>query len=175
MTRTVPIFANVRKAFTLIELIAVIVVLAVLAGVAIPRFIDHGERAKIAAARAARAALVQAVNNWKVNDAVLTGGPGNFPANLDDVLQTQNGDRLLNPYHDARMPVYNIDPGGPNKLYVQNKTIESAISNQWGSIWYNPNNGRVMFRVPQQPTTAETIALFNEVNQTTITSLNQTN
>jgi len=174
MTKTVAGFANVRKAFTLIELIAVIVVLAVLAGVAIPRFIDHGDRAKVAAARAARASLVQAVNNWKVNDAVVTGGPGNFPANLDDVLQSHDADRLLNPYHDARMPVYNIDRGGPNKLYMQNKTIEAAISSRWGSIWYNPDNGRVMFRVPQQSNNAATIALFNEVNQSNITSLNQT-
>lgn len=162
------------KAFTLIELIAVIVVLAVLAGVAIPKFIDHSEKAKIAAARAARAALVQAVNNEKLNDAVITGGPGNFPSNLDDVLQSQDSGRFLNPYHDARMPVYNIDRGGVNKLYMQNKTIEAAVRSRWGSIWYNPNNGRVMFRVPQQANNAATIALFNEVNQTNITSLNQT-
>lgn len=39
-----------RRAFTLIELIAVIVVLAILAAVAIPRYFDYSTRAKVTAA-----------------------------------------------------------------------------------------------------------------------------
>lgn len=38
-----------RRGFTLIELIAVIVVLAILAGVAIPRYMDYSERARVTA------------------------------------------------------------------------------------------------------------------------------
>ena len=37
----------VARAFTLIELIAVIVVLAILAGVAIPKYFDYAQNAKI--------------------------------------------------------------------------------------------------------------------------------
>jgi len=162
-----------RRAFTLVELIAVMVVLAVLAGVAAPRFFGKTREAEIAAAKGARAALVQAVLNWKMNDAVVNGGDGRWPPDLEDVLQSVGGDHLLNPWHESRLNVYNIDRGGPDKLYVQNKTIESS-RNEWGSIWYNPDNGRVMFRVPLQRTTQQTIDLFNEVNQTNITSLSQT-
>jgi general secretion pathway protein G len=39
-----------RTGFTLIELIAVIVVLAILAGVAIPRYVDYSQRARVATA-----------------------------------------------------------------------------------------------------------------------------
>jgi prepilin-type N-terminal cleavage/methylation domain-containing protein len=162
-----------RRGFTLVELIAVMVVLAILAGVAAPRFFSKTDEAKIAAAKGARAALAQAVVNWKMNDAVVNGGEGAWPPDLEDVLQNEGGDHLLNPWQPASMDIYNIDRGGENKLYMRNKTIESS-NNRWGSIWYNPDNGRVMFRVPEQATTQQTIDLFNEVNQTNITSLRQT-
>ena len=162
-----------RLGFTLIELIAVIVVLAILSGVAIPRFINHREDAQVAAAKAARASLVSAVQNWRLNDAVENGGEGGWPANLDDVLDAQGVEHLLNPYHDPRMPVYNIDPSGPDKVFMTNKTIESAIASRWGSIWYNPDNGRVCFRVPDQGSTQATVDLFNQVNQSNSTSLRQ--
>ena len=162
-----------RRGFTLVELIAVMVVLAILAGVAAPRFFSKTDEAKVAAAKGARAALAQAVLNWKMNDAVVNGGEGQWPPDLDEVLQSEGGEHLLNPWHVSRMHVYNIDRGGVNKLYMRNKTIESS-QNHWGSIWYNPDNGRVMFRVPEQQTTQQTIDLFNEVNQTDITNLRQT-
>lgn len=168
-------FGVSRRGFTLVELIAVMVVLGILAGVAAPRFFSKTDEAKEAAAMGARAALVQAVLNWRMNDAVVNGGEGEWPPDLDEVLQMEGGTHLLNPYHLPRFnQVYNIDRGGPNKMYMINKTIESA-SNSWGSIWYNPDNGRLMFRVPQQSTNDETIELFNRVNQTNITSLSQTN
>ncbi len=162
-----------RLGFTLIELIAVIVVLAILAGVAVPRYINHREDAQVAAAKAARASLASAIQNWRMNSVLEEGGEGSWPANLDDVLDAEGGEHLLNPYHDPRMPVYNIDPGGPDKMFMTNKTIESAIASRWGSIWYNPNNGRVCFRVPEQGSTQATIDLFNQVNQSNITSLRQ--
>ena len=149
------------------------VVLAVLAGVAAPRFFDVSDDARVAAARGARTALVEAVHNWRMHDAVVNGGDGAWLPDLDGVLSAEGGEHLLNPYHDPRMPVYNVDNSPATKMYMINKTIESA-SSDWGSIWYNPNNGRLMFRIPAQDTDAETIALFNEVNQTAITSLAQT-
>jgi prepilin-type N-terminal cleavage/methylation domain-containing protein len=163
------------RAFTLIELIAVLVVLAILSGVALPKYFDYRERAEISAAQGARGALATAVVNARLADAVFNGGEGSYPANLTEVLETQDSSHLLNPYHDNRMPVYNIDRGGEAKVHPQNKTIESAISSRWGSIWYNPDNGQVRFRVPQQSSTQATIDLYNLVNEASITRLNQTN
>jgi prepilin-type N-terminal cleavage/methylation domain-containing protein len=167
-----------HRGFTLVEVVAVIVILAVLGGVAITRFYDYRDRARLSAAKAARGALASAIHQWSMN-AQVNAPPGSppgpiYPPNLDDILDTQDGNHLLNPYHDPRMPVYNIDNGAVTKVYVQNKTIEAAVPNGWGSIWYNPNNGRMMFRIPEQPTDQETLDLFNEVNGTSVTSLNQT-
>jgi len=162
------------RAFTLVELIAVIVVLAILSAVAIPRFIDHSEDARVSAAKAARASLASAIVNARLHDQLENGGEGDWPTSLDDILATDGGEHLLNPYHDPSMPVYNIDPGGPDKMFMRYKTIERAVASGWGSIWYNPNNGRVAFRVPEQTTDDATLALFNEVNQANVTGMNQT-
>ena len=162
-----------HRAFTLIELIAVLVVLAILAGVALPRYMDYTDQAQRNAARGARASLVTALQNWRLNNAA-NGIDDPFPPDLEQILATTDGDYLLNPYHDPRMPVYNIDNGAVTKMFVQNKTIEAGVANNWGSIWYNPNNGRVCFRVPDQGDAQATLDLFNYVNQSDCTSLSQT-
>lgn len=66
----------IKRAFTLIELIAVIVVLAILAGVAVPRYFDHAERAKKSADEAAISAIQSALNLAYLNNQ-LNGSPSN--------------------------------------------------------------------------------------------------
>ncbi|TVQ51647.1 MAG: prepilin-type N-terminal cleavage/methylation domain-containing protein [Phycisphaerales bacterium] len=164
-----------RFAFTLIELITVIVVLAILAGVALPRYFDYSERARVSVAQNSRSALATAIVNAKLYDAAVNGTEGRWPSDLEEILQTQEGNELLNPYHTDQMPIYDIDQGGPDKWHMRYKTIGSALSRgSWGSIWYNPDNGQVRFRIPEQETAQETIDLFNKVNGTSVTSLGQT-
>lgn len=61
---------NVRKGFTLIELIAVIVVLAVLAGVALPKYFDYAAKAKISSVKGTLGGVRAAVANFYANAAV---------------------------------------------------------------------------------------------------------
>lgn len=68
-----------RRAFTLVELIAVIIVLAILAGVAVPKYFDYSTKAKESAAKATLGATRSAIANFYAN-AALTSGSGAYPS-----------------------------------------------------------------------------------------------
>src|SRR6267142_554603 len=59
-----------RKAFTLIELIAVIVVLAILAGVALPKYFDYSANAKSSSCKGTLGGVRAAVANFYANSAL---------------------------------------------------------------------------------------------------------
>jgi len=42
------------------------------------------------------------------------------------------------------------------------------------AYWYNPDNGIVRARVTPQETVSDTLALYNEVNNTAVTAMAQT-
>jgi len=163
-----------RRGFTLVELIAVIVVLAILAAVAVPKYFDMASRARINAAKAARAALATGVDQWRLHS--VANGTLAFPATLDIVLESADGDEYLNPYRLTGQPTYLPDPdNSPTKWNPQIKTVEERMQSQYpGCIWYNNMNGSVRFCVAQQSTVAATIELYNEVNGTNVTSIGQT-
>ncbi|GAB4548467.1 MAG: hypothetical protein Tsb0013_09070 [Phycisphaerales bacterium] len=59
-----------RRAFTLIELIAVIVVLAILSGVAIPKYLDYSARARSSALQGALGGVRSGIANFYANSAI---------------------------------------------------------------------------------------------------------
>jgi prepilin-type N-terminal cleavage/methylation domain-containing protein len=60
--------------FTLVELIAVIVVLAILAGVAVPRYFDFAQRARVSSAYATLQGMKQALVQYEVDHGRLAPG-----------------------------------------------------------------------------------------------------
>ncbi len=90
-----------RRAFTLIELIAVIVVLAILAGVAIPKYIDYSTSAKASATKATLGGVRSAIANFYGNSSM--SSTATFPT----LVQLQTTGTVLqevipaNPYNNA--------------------------------------------------------------------------
>ncbi|GEM_PF-536179 len=64
---------DIRRAFTLVELIAIIVVLAILSGVAIPKYIDYRVSAKTAATQGILGNLRSAIALFALNQQVSSG------------------------------------------------------------------------------------------------------
>lgn len=72
---------NKRSGFTLVELLIVIVIIAVLAAIALPRFMDSGQRSKEASLKADLKLVRNALELFK-NDT------GAWPAQLSDLTVT---------------------------------------------------------------------------------------
>ncbi len=62
-----------RRAFTLIELLAVVLILAILAGVALPRFFDYQTRAREASCKGTLGGVRAGVANYYANEAIVNG------------------------------------------------------------------------------------------------------
>ena len=75
--RSTPPPGRQRRAFTLIELVAVIVVLAILAGVAIPKYIDYATNAKSSAVKGVVANVRSAIRNFYSQQAMI--GTATYP------------------------------------------------------------------------------------------------
>jgi prepilin-type N-terminal cleavage/methylation domain-containing protein len=90
-----------RRAFTLIELIAVIVILAIISVVAVPKFFDHSTKAKEAACKGTLGAVRTAISSFYANQAV--NGATRYPTLTE--IQTTNTvlqDTVpVNPYNNS--------------------------------------------------------------------------
>lgn len=103
-----------RRAFTLIELIAVIVVLAILSGVALPKFFDYSAKAKESACRGTLGGVRSAIANFYSNSAV-SGSPL-YPtiAQLRTAGTVMQVDIPENPYNsDTRIRAAAWDQNNP--------------------------------------------------------------
>lgn len=124
-----------HRGFTLIELIAVIVVLAILAGVAIPKYIDYSQQARVTAAQASLKIISRTLMQYEIDFGRLT------PSDPDQVLDgpTLNSivtlrDRFMDAPFRAPYPL-----GGTGVFWYRtyeggNFTIENTAGIQLGDI-----------------------------------------
>lgn len=95
----------VRAGFTLIELMAVVLILAILAGVALPRFFDYRDEARVASCKGTLGGVRAGVANFYANGAI-TGGTAVYPTlaeltTIGTVMQEAIPD---NPYDGGANP-----------------------------------------------------------------------
>ena len=91
-----------RRAFTLIELIAVIVVLAILAGVAVPKYFNYSVAAEDALIKGTLGNVRSGIHQFSMNQALNVGEP-RYPtlAELQTIGAVVESPIPVNPLHDS--------------------------------------------------------------------------
>lgn len=126
--------SGARRAFTLIELIAVIVVLAILSGVALPRFFDYSAKAKEAACRNALGNVRAALSGFYSN-AYETGSPL-YPtiAQLRTIGTVLSDAIPENPYNgDSRLLAATWEVGNPPVSGNRGWCYDEATGRFWAN------------------------------------------
>ena len=121
-----------RKAFTLIELIAVMVVLAILAGVAAPRFFSYGDQARTAALDGSLGGMRSAIAQYYAARA--TEDDPRYPTEVElaTVGEVMQEELPKNPYNGLR----NV-----RRVASVNDANNRAVSNPTSFGWnYYYNN-----------------------------------
>ena len=128
--------SRMRRAFTLIELIAVIVVLAILAGVALPKYFDYSANAKASSCKGTLGGVRAGVANFYANSAV-SGTPA-YPtfAQLTTLGTVMQEPLPENPYN-AATTVRNADntwvSGNPPVSGVQGWAYDATNGKFWAN------------------------------------------
>lgn len=155
---------------TLVELMIVVAMLAILAAILIPMFGTTSDMARTEA-MASNAAQVKSmiIHHAGVRDVPLS--TQGYPLSIDSAWfkmshlpeHSWNGTPI-------QVEVVNL---ATDIVYPATKTFDPKIAGA-KSAWYNTANGHFIVRIPAQSSAGATLQLFNSVNKTGATALNQT-
>ncbi|MCL4220346.1 MAG: prepilin-type N-terminal cleavage/methylation domain-containing protein [Phycisphaerales bacterium] len=150
------------RAFSLLELVVVVVIIGVIAAIAVPRMSGFAAGSKVQAAASSVRAMQEKVIEYQ-------GLMGEWPSTIDPNWFL--GGRIpSNPYAGNPSRGVQAVNGGAG---VTEPTIK-VVGGGKAAYWYNRDNGQVRVRVADLGNAAATIALYNAVNGTGVTALNQT-
>jgi prepilin-type N-terminal cleavage/methylation domain-containing protein len=162
--------ARSSHGMTLIELMIVVSMLAILAAILVPMF---GTTSDMARTEAMASNAVQ-IKSMIIHHAGLRDVPlsaQGYPQSIDGAW-----------FKMGRLPDHSWTNGqvavevvslAASEVYPASKTFDPSIPGA-KSAWYNTANGRFVVRIPAQSSAAATLQLFNNVNKTGATALNQT-
>jgi len=147
-----------NRAFSLIELVIVVVIMGIVAAMAVSRFGEFALRARIATTREAVRALQATIDGEQA-------ATGQWPGVITSVMFV--GDRWP---RNAFLPgqkwlIDTVDNANQNPGDMSTTDLDA------GSFWYNTRLGIVRARVMPMGSNAETLALYNLVNGTTVGAL----
>ncbi|HNQ21489.1 MAG TPA: type II secretion system protein [Phycisphaerae bacterium] len=151
-----------RRAFTLVEILIVVVILAILAAAVIPQFTEASDDSR----EAATGIIVRSIQRQISAQYAKAGA---FPA---AVLATWFEGNTLpsNPYFPDQAEAKLFEVVSSDDLHPADKTDNTS-----GVFWYNSKKGIIRARVTAGTDDAATIARYNAVNASRITTLKQTN
>ncbi len=130
-----------QKGFTLIELVMVIVILGILSAVAIPKYVDMQDEAKMAAAKGVIGTIRSAIAIQYANNALQ--GNAVFPTTTD--LQATGSASI---FVEGKMPDTPVPASGVTNLAsIDEQTGSDPITTFSGTTAYvyNPNSGEIRF------------------------------
>lgn len=150
------------RAFSLLELVVVVVIIGVIAAIAVPRMSGFAAGSKVQAAASSVRSMQERVIEYQ-------GLEGAWPSAIDP--NWFMGGRIpSNPYSGTSPRGVQAVKGG---VEATEPTIK-IVGGGKAAYWYNRDNGQVRARVADMGKASATIALYNVVNGTGVTALNQT-
>jgi prepilin-type N-terminal cleavage/methylation domain-containing protein len=148
-----------RHAFTLIELLIVVSILGILAAIVVPRFAAGRQEAT-------EAALATNVRSIRVQITRYMADHGEYPDQIKG--EWFAGDELPeHPDNTFDVPWVHILTNA-KRYHPTNKVLKKSVG---GAYWYNPKLGTFHARVVDQGSAADTLALYNRVNQASESTL----
>jgi prepilin-type N-terminal cleavage/methylation domain-containing protein len=172
MTTWINQSANHRRArgMTLVELMIVVSMLAILAAVVVPMF---GTTSDVARTEA-MASNAKSIKGLVIHHA----GMRDVPLSVQGYPQSIDGTWFkmghLPDHSWTNTPIdVEVVSVATNEVYPAVKTFDPKVAGA-KSAWYNTANGRFVVRIPAQSSPAATLQLFNDVNKSGATALNQT-
>lgn len=158
------------RGMTLVELMIVVGMLAILAAVVVPMF---GSTSDMARTEAMASNAVQ-IKGMIIHHA----GLRDVPLSVQGYPQTIDGGwfkmgRLPDHSWTNSTVLVEVVAAAASEVYPATKTFDPSVAGA-RSAWYNTANGRFAVRVPAQSSAGATLQLFNDVNKTGATALNQT-
>jgi general secretion pathway protein G len=98
---------QLRRAFTLVEMLLVVTIIGILAALVIPKIVGRSEQARETAVRADLASIKTALDAFEVDN-------GNYPKSLGDLVQAPNN---ATHWHGPYLDKVPTDPWNDNYIY----------------------------------------------------------
>ncbi len=111
-----------RSAFTLMELMVVVAIITLLAGILLPNYIKHVEKAKMAKAKADIEILIKAISLYRIDN-------GAFPSSLSQLTTTSP------PYLSREIP--STPWGGEYGYTLRTDSYTLTATDSQGNVKYS--------------------------------------